>query len=66
MYISKSTKEVSTFKYIFLECSNNANKAFHVAMTMSNQEPTRWQHNRIYPHPIKYLCVHLRFTFILL
>ena len=20
--------------------------------TMSNQEPTRWQHNRIYSHPI--------------
>ena len=23
----------------------------HVAISMSDQEPTRWQHNRIYPYP---------------
>ena len=25
--------------------------------TMSDREPTRWQHNRIYPHPIN-PCVY--------
>ena len=27
-------------------------------VTMSDREPTRWHHNRIYPHPMR-LCCHL-------
>ena len=29
----------------------------YLTMLMSDREPTRWQHNRIYPHPIN-PCVY--------
>ena len=30
--------------------NSEGNSVFYVAM--SDREPTRWQHNRLYPHPI--------------
>ena len=38
---------------------NNINPASFLTLinAMSDREPTRWQHNRIYPHPIN-PCVY--------
>ena len=37
---------------VYLNIKYNDNECIFKLYAMSDREPTRWQHNRIYPQPI--------------
>ena len=61
-----STKHIPAFHTVWLHCQNSKAwlptcQAGRQFASMSDREPTRWQHNRIYPPFHRSLHVYVRF-----